>query len=205
MASLALVLFGGLYLAAAPRTYRDGLIALVPADLRPVALRALHECGEGLRRWLSGQLVAMLLIGVLTGLGLWIAGVPSSLALGLIAGLFTFVPIFGPFLAFIPTVIMAASQGADTLAWAAAVFLVVQQIEGNLIAPMVAQKTVAVPPALGLFAVVAAGVLFGVPGLLVGFPLIVVTDIAVRRLYVRETLDEPVEILGETATDTASK
>ena len=147
----------------------------------------------------------MLLIGVLTGLGLWIAGVPSSLALGLIAGLFAFVPIFGPFLAFIPTVIMAASQGADTLAWAAAVFLVVQQIEGNLIAPMVAQKTVAVPPALGLFAVVAAGVLFGVPGLLVGFPLIVVTDIAVRRLYVRETLDEPVEILGETATDTASK
>jgi predicted PurR-regulated permease PerM len=204
VASLALVVFGGLYIAAAPQSYRDGMISLVPMDLRPLARQTLDECGEGLRRWLSGQLVAMFIIGSLTGLGLWFAGVPSSLALGLIAGLFAFVPIFGPFLAFIPTLIMASSQGPTTLAWAAGVFLLVQQIEGNLITPLVAQKTVAVSPALGLFAVVAAGVLFGIPGLLMGFPLIVVADIAVRRLYVRETLDEPVEILGETATDSAA-
>lgn len=97
IASLALVVFGGLYLAAAPQTYRNGVIALVPGHLRAVAKKTLNECGEALRRWLSGQLVAMLLIGVLTGLGLWVVGVPSALALGLIAGLFAFVPIFGPF------------------------------------------------------------------------------------------------------------
>lgn len=108
-------------------------------------------------------------------------------------------------MALVPTLIIAASQGPSTLAWAAGVFFLVQQLEGNFITPMMAERTVAVSPALGLFAVVAAGVLFGIPGLLFGFPLVVVADIVVRRLYVRETLDEPVEILGQQATESVKE
>ena len=63
--------------------------------------------------------------------------------------------------------------------------------------PLEAGRAVAVPPAVGLFAVVAIGVLFGPLGLLLGYPLAVVTDVAVRKLYVRATLGEKVEVAGE--------
>ena len=73
------------------------------------------------------------------------------------------------------------------------VFIGVQQIENNAIMPIIAHETVEVPPALGLFAVVAFGVLLGPLGLLFGYPLAVVADAVVRRLWVREALGEPVE------------
>jgi predicted PurR-regulated permease PerM len=83
--------------------------------------------------------------------------------------------------------------------WAVGVLVIVQQIENNLIAPVLAKRMVSVAPVVGLFAVVAMGVLFGPLGLLFGFPLAIVTDIAMRRLYVLDTLGEPVEIMGKPA------
>ena len=122
---------------------------------------------------------------------------PSALALGLIAGVTEFVPIIGPVIGAIPALLLAFTEDWNTVLWTLAVFVVVQQIENNVIMPLVAGAAVAVPPAVGLFAVVAIGVLFGPLGLLLGYPLAIVIDVAVRRLYVRETLGEDVEIAGE--------
>ena len=83
-------------------------------------------------------------------------------------------------------------------------FVVVQQIESNLIMPLVAGRAVALPPAVGLFAVVAIGVLFGPLGLVLGYPLAIVIDVAVRKLYVRKTLGEEVEVIAEQ-TDSAHR
>jgi predicted PurR-regulated permease PerM len=203
LASLAIAIFGGIYLAMDPSTYRNGLIKLVPAHVQPHIEATMDDTYEALRRWLLGQFAAMVIVGLLTGLGLWLVGVPSALALALITGLAEFVPVIGPLVASVPTLIMASSQDTQTVLWAAGVLIVVQQIESNLVAPLVAERTVAVAPAVGLFAVVAMGVLFGPLGLLLGFPLAVVTDIAVRRLYVLDTLEKPVEILGETIETTS--
>jgi predicted PurR-regulated permease PerM len=81
--------------------------------------------------------------------------------------------------------------------WALGLVVIVQQVESNLIMPLVSGHAVQLPPAVGLFAVVAMGVVFGPLGLVLGYPLAVVVDVAVRRLYVRETLGEPVEIAAE--------
>jgi predicted PurR-regulated permease PerM len=81
----------------------------------------------------------------------------------------------------------------------------VQQIESNLIMPLVSGRAVVVPPAVGLFAVVAIGVLFGPLGLLLGYPLAIVTDVAVRKLYVREALGEDVDVAGEHTERDATK
>src|SRR5690606_5370296 len=81
--------------------------------------------------------------------------------------------------------------------WTLAVYVIVQQFESNLILPVIVGSTVKIPPAVGLFAVIALGVLFGPLGVLFAYPLAVVADVAVRRLYVRETLGEEVEISGE--------
>ena len=199
LASFLLMLFGGIYLAINPRLYRDGLVKLVPSAVQPNVNATLDDSGEALKRWLAGQVIAMLLVGVFTGVGLWLVGVPSAFALGFIAGLAEFVPLIGPILAAIPALLIASTQDWQTVLLALAVLVVVQQVESNLIAPVIADRMVSIAPAVGLFAVVAMGVLFGPLGLLLGFPLAIVFDVAVRRLYVRDTLGERVEIMGKPA------
>jgi predicted PurR-regulated permease PerM len=120
-----------------------------------------------------------------------------KLALGLIAGVAEFVPIAGPVIGAVPALLLASTQDWHTVGWTLAVFVVVQQIESNLIMPLVAGRAVAVPPAVGLLAVVALGVLFGPLGLVLGYPLAIVIDVAVRKLYVRKTLGEEVEVTAE--------
>jgi len=199
LGSLLLIVFGGIYLALDPHLYRDGLVKLVPPAVQPNVRATLDDAGEALKRWLRGQVLAMLLVGVFTGIGLWLAGVPSAFALGVIAGLAEFVPIIGPILAAIPALLIASNQDLQTVLLALAVLVVVQQVESNLITPVIADRMISIAPAVALFAVVAMGVLFGPLGLLLGFPLAIVLDIAVRRLYVKDMLGEHVQIMGKPA------
>jgi predicted PurR-regulated permease PerM len=199
LASTALVIVGGIYLAADPRLYRQGLVKLFPPTVHPNVVATLDDTGEALRLWLAGQLIAMVLVGALTGVGLWLVGMPSAFALGLIVGLADFVPYIGPVFAAIPIILIASTQDWQTVLWAIAVLVVMQQIETNLIVPLVAGRMVSVAPVVGVFAVVAMGILLGPLGLLFGFPLAIVIDVAARRIYVLDSLGEPVEILGKPA------
>jgi predicted PurR-regulated permease PerM len=196
LASAVLLIFGGIYLAIAPALYRDGLLKLVPPAIQPNVSATLDDAGKALRLWLKGQLLAMVLVGIFTGLGLWLVGVPSAFALGVIAGLAEFVPIIGPILAAIPALLVASNSDLQTVLLALAVLVAVQQLESNLITPFIVDRMVSIAPAVGLFAVVAMGVLFGPLGLLLGFPLAIVFDVAVRRLYVHDTLGEAIKIGG---------
>jgi predicted PurR-regulated permease PerM len=190
LASLLLVVFGGAYLALDPWMYRDGLVRLMPPPIRAEMDATLADTGKALRHWLAGQALAMLLVGSLTGVGLWLVGVPSAMALGFIAGLAEFVPILGPVLAAVPAILVASTQGGQVALLALLVIVVIQQLESNVITPLIAENTVSIAPAVALFAVVAMGVLFGPLGLLLGFPLTVVAHVAIKRLYLRDTLGE---------------
>jgi predicted PurR-regulated permease PerM len=197
LAAFVLVLVGGLYFAAAPATYREGCVALFPKRWHHIIQSTLSDSAYVLTRWLQAQLIAMVLIGVMTGFGMWLVGVPSPFALGLIAGFTEFVPIVGPIVGAIPALLLASGEGWQLCLSALAVAVVVQQIENNLIMPFVVGRVVDLPPAVGLFATVAIGILFGPLGLLLGYPLAVVADVAIRRLYVREALGEIVDIPAE--------
>lgn len=199
LASLVLVVFAGIYLALDPQLYRRGFMKLVPPSLQSHANATLDDCGDALHRWLLAQLVAMLAVGTATWIGLSLIGVPSALALGLIGGLAEFVPFVGPWVAALPALLLAGTQSWETVLWTAGVLLLIQQLENNVLMPLLASRTVSIAPAVGIFAIVAMGLLFGPLGLLLGFPLTVVADVAVRRLYVLDTLGESVEILGEPA------
>lgn len=194
-----LVLVGGIYLALDPPTYRAGLLKLVPKDYQANAVATLDDIAEALHRWLGGVLTAMVLVGLMTGFGLWIGGVQSPLALGLLAGLANAVPYIGSLAAAAVTIAIAAGQGWEAMVAAVVVMTIVQQVESNVITPLVVGRAVSIPPATGMFAIVAMSMLFGPLGVLFGFPLAIVIDIAVRRLYIRDALDKPVEILGDKA------
>jgi predicted PurR-regulated permease PerM len=196
-ADFVLVVFGAIFLAANPKLYRRGLIKLVPRRGRDLANEALTDSGRALKLWLIGQLVAMLLVGLLTWLGLWFIGLPAALALALTAGFLEIIPYVGPVLAAIPGVLLALLISPDMALWTLFVYLGVQQLEGVLITPLIQGKAVTLPPAVTVFGVVAAGIMFGFVGLIFAAPLLVVAYVLVKKLYVREALDTDTPLPGE--------
>jgi predicted PurR-regulated permease PerM len=184
IADLILVLFLSLYFAVDPRSYRHGFLLLLPAAARDKVGRALDASGRALRNWLVGPLLSMVAVGVLTAIGLWIAGVPLAIPLGILSAILDFVPFVGPLLAAIPGILVAFSQGPEVAVYAALVYFGVQFLEGNVIMPMAQKWAVQLPPVLGLLSIVAFGLVFGVMGVLFAMPLTVVTVVLVQKLWI---------------------
>jgi predicted PurR-regulated permease PerM len=197
LADFILVVIAGIYIAAAPRLYRQGFVKLFPIRHHERVEDSLHASGQALRLWLTSQLIAMACVAVLSTIAYWLIGLPSALALGLIAGLADFIPFLGPILGALPAVLIAFSVSGEAALWTVLAMLAIQQIEGNVIFPLVARSMISIPPALALFAILIGSVLFGTLGLIFGFPLAVVTYVLVKKLYVRETLGEHTDIPGE--------
>ena len=197
LADCLLVVVAGLYIAASPRTYSEGLVKLFPARHHQRVTSSLAASGEALKLWLTAQLIAMASVGLMSALAFRLIGLPSPYALGLIAGLTDFIPLLGPILGALPAVMIAFTISGEAALWTIFAVFVTQQVEGNLIFPLVARSVVSIPPALALFAIVAGSVLFGTLGLIFGFPLAVVSYVLVKKLYVRETLGEQTTVPGE--------
>jgi predicted PurR-regulated permease PerM len=189
VANIVLILFLGLYLAADPALYRRGLLHLVPPSGRQRAAGALQASGTALKQWLLGQLLAMVIVGLITGIGLWALDVPLALSLGLIAGLLEFIPFIGPILAAVPALLVAFTQDGWTPLYVALLYLGIQQLEGNVLMPVIQKWAVELAPALGLLGVVIFGLLFGVLGVLFATPLMVVVMVFVQKLYVDTALE----------------
>jgi predicted PurR-regulated permease PerM len=185
LADLVLVLFLSLYFAVDPRSYRNGFLLLLPAAAREKVGKALDASGKALRNWLMGQLVSMVIVGLLTTIGLWAVGVPLAIPLGILSAILDFVPLVGPLLAAIPGILVAFSQGPEIAAYAALVYLGVQFVEGNVVMPLVQKWAVHLPPVLGLLSIVAFGIVFGVMGILFAVPLTVVVVVLVKRLWIQ--------------------
>ena len=197
IADVLVVIVAGIFLAAQPRFYTTGAIKLVPPAKRDLALEAMEESERALRLWLRGQIIAMVVVGLLTGLGLWALGMPSALTLGLLAGVLEFIPFAGPILAAVPAILLALAVSPDLALWVLLLYLAVQQFEGNVLTPVVQQYAVDLPGVLLLFSLLAFGMLFGTLGVVLAAPLAVVTYVLVKRLYVIETLHTPTPLPGE--------
>ncbi|WP_052071702.1 AI-2E family transporter [Sphingopyxis sp. MWB1] len=196
LADFVLVLVGAIFLASDPATYRRGLLLLIPRKAEPTAAQALDDAGHGLRGWMIGQGVSSLVVAALTWAGLAMLGVPAAGGLGLIAGLLDVIPMIGPIIAGIPAVLLAFTVSPATALWTLILFLIIQQIQGNFLQPMIQKQAVDVPPAVLLFAVVAAGLLFGFLGVLLAAPLTVVVFVLVQRLYVKTLLGKDIKVAG---------
>ena len=186
VSGLAIVLVGGLYLAAQPTLYATGLLRLIPSRAQGTAAETLDAISVSLKNWLKGQALGMVFVGIATGFGLWLVGVPAAWAIGLVAGLAEFVPYLGILVAGIPAVVLGFGQGTDTGLWTIGVLIAVQQLQGNLVMPLLQNRMVDLPPAVTIFGIIAAGILFGVAGVLLATPLTIVVLVLVRRLYLDE-------------------
>jgi predicted PurR-regulated permease PerM len=190
LASLILVLTMAIFLALDAPMYRSGFLRLIPLGYRARAGQILNELGRALARWMGGQALDMIVVALLTGLGLWLLGVPLALVLGVIAGLTNIIPVIGPFMSGIPAVLFALTQGVDMALYVALLFLVIQQIEGNILMPMIQKYAAQLPPVLTVLAIVAFGHLFGILGIILATPLLLVAIILVERIYVEDVLGD---------------
>jgi predicted PurR-regulated permease PerM len=184
VADVAVVFVGGVFFAAEPRFYRDGMLRLMPRSIEDLMGVALDDAGRGLKLWLKGQMVSSLCIALLIGVGLVVLGVPSAFALAILAGALDFIPYLGPVLAAVPGVLVGFSEGPTTALWTLGLFVVVQQIQGHVVQPMVQRRSVDLPPVVLMFSLIAAGTIFGLPGVLLATPMTIVGYILIQNLYI---------------------
>ncbi|WP_240611505.1 AI-2E family transporter [Roseovarius nitratireducens] len=183
-----IVLFIGLFGALDPDLYRRGVLGLVTTSLRPRACEVMDKVGDTMRSWLIAQLIAMALVGVLTGLGMWMIGVPLPLLLGLIAGMLAFIPNLGPVIAAVPAMLLAVPLGGQAVVFVVLVFVVVQALESYAVTPFLQQRTVSLPPALVIGVQLLMGTLFGFIGLVLATPLAAVAMTLINAIYVEDYL-----------------
>lgn len=191
---VVIVLFMAMYLAAEPDLYRKGVLHLVPHRHRERAEEWLSTLRDTLRQWLIARLTAMVLIGLITAAGLTALGVKGAVALAVVAGLMEFVPFFGPVVSAIPAIGVALVDSPQKALWVVGLYVLIQQLEGNVITPLLLEKRLAIPPALTVVTVAALGIVFGVLGMLIAEPLLAVVLVTTKMLYVQDVVGDEVKV-----------
>jgi predicted PurR-regulated permease PerM len=200
VSALAIVIVGGIYLAAQPRLYGKGVMMLTPESARGKLTRTFIAVAHSLNAWLLGQGIGMIFVGAATTIGLSLVGLPAAPAIGLVAGLCEFVPYLGTIVVVLPSVVLAFGQSTTMGIWTIVVLITVQQVQGNLVMPLLQSRMVELPPALTIFSLVALGVLLGPVGVILATPLTVVAMVVIKAVYVDPRdleADEREELKGE--------
>ena len=197
---LLLVLVLTIYVASDPDTYHRGLMHLFPHSARTRAGEVLSVMAATLRRWLRTQLVAMIAIGVVTTIALFILGIPAAIPLGILAGLLEFIPTIGPVLSAVPAILMGFVISPEKALAVALVYVAIQMVENHLLIPMLMKEGMDLPPALTILSQALMGMIFGFIGLLVAVPILAATMVGVKMLYVEGVVGDEVD-LGEDDDD----
>jgi predicted PurR-regulated permease PerM len=184
-----LVLLVGIYLAADPTAYMRGVVRLFPPHRRIRISHILNAMAAALQKWLTGMALDMLFVGIVTGLGLWIVGVPLSFALGVLTGISVLVPYIGPAIALVPGVLLALSVSPTLALYAAIVYAVALGIEGNVTQPLLQRWAVSLSPVVNLLAIVAFGIIFGFWGAVLATPMTVALSVFIRMAYIEDILE----------------
>lgn len=184
------VLVMGIYLALRPSVYREGFILLMPPLHRELVRDILTDLGRTLKAWIVGQLLAMFVLGALTWIGLELLRVPYALAFGVFTGAVAIVPFFGTLVStLLPAFFVLGSGGLLQGFWVIMLGVGVHIFEANVVAPMIMERQVHLPPVLSILSVLIMAHLLHLIGLLVAVPVLAVVMVVGRRVYVHRILE----------------
>jgi predicted PurR-regulated permease PerM len=201
LVALAIAVVLSAYFAANPNEYEQGMLRLIAPHRRPRVRRLFCAVAGTMGWWMVGQLVPMVVLGIVSAVGLLIIGVPLAFTLGLFTGIMIFIPFVGALIAFIVTVLVAVSSDSAKVPLVAIIFIVVHILEGYVLTPLVQKRAVHLPPALTILSQVLMTTLFGFLGLVLATPIAAGCLVLVKRIY----LQEPVESPGFASVDTSSE
>lgn len=199
------VLVMGIYLALRPNVYREGFIQLAPPVHRELVRDLLSDLGRTLRAWIVGQILAMIVLALFTWVGLALLHVPYPLAFGVFTGVVAIVPFFGTLVStLLPALFVLPYGGFGQFFGVVLLGVGVHIFEANVVAPMIMERQVHLPPVLSILSVLIMAKLLHVVGLLVAVPVLCVVMVVMRRVYVHRVLegkgfrravrDRPIEI-----------
>lgn len=184
------VFFGALFALASPNErLLNPILRAVHRDLRPAVYRIFQLLGERLLGWLKGTVLAMIVVGSLSCLLYWIIGVPNWLLLGLFNGTVEFIPLVGPWVGGSAAVLVTLVDDPARAPWVALAALAIQQVEGNIVTPLAMSREAKIHPFITLFALVLFGWMFGLLGMLLAIPIVLMGWTVVQVLWVERTID----------------
>jgi predicted PurR-regulated permease PerM len=193
VASVIAMLVIGIFLAAEPKLYDRGIAWMLPLRHRTAFYRVAAHVGFTLRRLLFGRLVGMIFEGVFTWAMLMIGGVPMAALLGLVTGVLAFIPNIGAITSGVLMVAVGFSAGPHQGVYAIFVYFFVQNIDGYLVVPYIARRTVDLAPAIVLGMQLLMGALFGILGVLFADPILATLKVVLIDLSRKHAEDEGVE------------
>ncbi len=200
--SVLIIFFMSMYLLAEPELYVNGIIKLTPKWYRERMRVVLRRVDLTLRAWLSVTAVSMIVVGMGTGLGLAVLGIQEWVALGVLAGVLSFIPNFGPVVALIPAVAAAIVQAEDNIIWTVVIVYGVSFFQSQVLSPVLASERMNMPAVLILLGQIIFGFFFGFLGLMLAVPLSACVAVLVDEIYVKDVLgDIPKEKPVEPATE----
>jgi len=181
---LAVVVFlTSIYAVLRPAPLVSGFVALFPAGRRQQVREILGKMYQNVQRWLLGQFADKMIVGALAGIGLWIVGMPFAFLLGFLTGLLGLIPYVGVTVSLVPPVLLALASSPMEVLWVIVVYLLVLQLEADLIYPVVMSRAVSLHPAAVVFGLFVMSVFFGFVGLLLAVPLVAALQILARELW----------------------
>jgi predicted PurR-regulated permease PerM len=207
---LLLIVFLSIYFAADPDLYRRGALALLPARRRVQGAQVMDRVAQVLRKWLVTQLIAMAVIGTVSTVALFVLHVKAAFALGLLAGLFEFIPTVGPILSAVPAIGMGFLDSPEKALLVGLVYVGIQFLENHILIPLLMKGGMDLPPALTVLSQALLALVFGFLGLMVAVPMLATVMVIVQMLYVERAphrtahgdrefdpeLDEPLAVAG---------
>ena len=185
---LVIIIALGAFFVHEPQNYRRGFKELIPKSYEEDFEILWTQLADGLRHWVGGILVSMVLMGLFTGLGLLLIGVPNAFLLGFLTFLGTFVPYLGAIASAIPGLLIALADSTEKFFWACGLYILVHIVEGYLVQPIVMKRAVTIRPAVLLVWQIVMGVWGGILGIAVATPIYVILKKIVQYLYVEKTL-----------------
>lgn len=170
--SFILIVVFSFYFSVQETGVDDFLRVITPIKEQNYVLHLWKRSQDKIGKWMQGQLVLGIIVGVLVYLGLMILGVPYALLLAVLAGLFELIPVFGPILSAIPAIAIGITHGGVTEGLLVlGLYVVVQQFEAHLIYPVVVKKVVGVPPLLVILSLIVGYEMAGFLGILLSVPI----------------------------------
>ena len=180
--TIVVIPFMLLYMLLDGKRLPDAIVKLLPSSYEKETRHILHDMHETVRSYVNAQLLVTFFVGITSLIGLWIIGVDYAILLALFMMVTNIIPYVGPFLGAAPAVVVAFIQDPIKVLWVIVVIIIVQQIESNVISPLIQGKSLKVHPLTIIIVLLVAGNLAGIIGMLIAVPFYAVAKTVVQNI-----------------------
>ncbi|WP_214794357.1 MULTISPECIES: AI-2E family transporter [unclassified Exiguobacterium] len=201
--TIVVIPFMLLYMLLDGKRLPDAIVKLLPSSYEKETRHILHDMHETVRSYVNAQLLVAFFVGITSLIGLWIVGVDYAILLALFMMVTNIIPYVGPFLGAVPAVIVAFIQDPIKVVWVIVVIIIVQQIESNVISPLIQGKSLKVHPLTIIIVLLVAGNLAGIIGMLIAVPFYAVAKTVVQNIVRIYKLRERKQYLDKEETESS--